>query len=49
MCVCVGVEGDTVIVGRVKEILGEPRNYGLSPEERAEAARRQQEEEVTIH
>ncbi len=36
-----------MIVGRVKEILGEPRNYGLSPEERADAARRQQQEEVT--
>ncbi len=47
---CVDVEGDSgpLTVGRVKEILGEPRNYGPSPEEKAEAEKRRKEEEVPI-
>lgn len=31
---------------RVKKIIGEPRNYGPTPEERAEIERKKQEEQV---
>ena len=50
VCVCIDVEGDSgpLTVGKVKEILGEPRNYGPSPEEKAEAEKKQKEEEVPI-
>ncbi len=47
-CVCADVE-DTpqdLALSKMKEIIGQSRNYGASPEEKAVAERRQQEAEV---
>ena len=34
-------------IDHMKKIVGDPRNYGPSPEEKAEAERKRQEEQVS--
>lgn len=49
LCVCVGVETDTTgsqTIDRIKKVIGEPRNYGPTIEEIAEAKRKREKELV---